>query len=1298
MKATLTGNPPPGVGPYDDDISDNVAEVCLGAAPPGERVALRDGTVDLFTWYDCVGKFSAPCDVNDSLELVALSGSVLQPSQIVVQITDPVGRAVSSKDNDDSLVWSTGHPSFTGFSQRAGVGIRDNTTDLARDEGWGVDNALDTSSKFGLVNTTVSGPGDMSVWYEYSNAVYPLFPVPTNNAELYYLEIEDEIHAEFTRLGTYELTLTAMAAHSGGNGNCDTDDDGINDGFCDTETYTFHVGPMAELEVRGGGAAPTLSTDQYALTVVALNNLPDSMVEAQVAIDLSGLPAGVRVADYIASEGTYTNGTWDLGELEFADSRRSQGKPEGTTLTLILAGVGAANATATASIANVIDDYAVCIDDEGEDLDHSSQTACEADTTNGGSWHSTPVYDYNDSNNEVTLTAQAGTGGVGPEVPANPRTEIAWGFVAFQWDGMAEGLYYLPVSHYETQQRASGSAAWGPLTTVSAVIPGGATGATSAADHNDVQGTSIVDLGIGAGETREYRVRAVNVAGVPGPWSFPVGGSTSEGGKPTAPRAVTAAPDGATAIDVSWTAPLDGGGSAITRYEVQWSEDGQGNWRRVGYTADGATLTLKHSGLSQTTERYYRVRARNSAGDGPWSQRPHPSATTLANVPGIPRNFRAVADGARAINLTWAAPSDDGGSDIIRYDLEWSANGNDPWTALASPGATETAYTDAGLEPGDQRYYRIRAVNGATPGEGSWSPVRRATTGAEAPDAPQGLDARADGDSAIDVTWDPPSDDGGAAVTRYEVAWSASGQGGWSRLVYTTETETRHRGLSAGMERHYRVRAQNSAGWGPWSEPNAQGNHPSATTLTDVPAAPGSFRATANGSSEINLSWTEPDDGGAHIQFYEVQWSANPSAGSSAGPSDDDWTRLAMLGGDATTHIDDGLTAGTTRHYRVRARNFNGPGAWSVTRSATTSANTPTDVPEWVTVGGSMSASEDAIDLEWRVTAGGGEGITGYWVERSRDGDAPWERLRSGGGTGTSYRDAKNLYRGMTRYYRVAAVNRSGGGPWSEVIAVTTAGEASPPPGWVGLLRFTSVGSRSVGLAWNEPEMPEGAPPVTAYEYQVAGPGGPGDIRKTTGRSVSVSGLNVPGDYSFSVRAVNAVVGGPWETLTAYMNPSGSGSVTVTRTTLTVTEGGSASYTVRLSSAPPQPVLLNPGTAWFTGMSFVDDDEPYGVVLTPSGWTVPEDCASLERYTFRTWSQGVTVALAIEDDDIDTGDEVGVFTHEVYALSHGELCMDRDDWMSDWGVDYDKDDDESPSAYHPYRVGPSVLVTRRDND
>ena len=74
LTATLTGNPPPGVGPHDDDISDNVAKLCLvggyqSGVGPNEKVVLNDGTADLWALYPCIGVTAVPCDNTDSVVL-----------------------------------------------------------------------------------------------------------------------------------------------------------------------------------------------------------------------------------------------------------------------------------------------------------------------------------------------------------------------------------------------------------------------------------------------------------------------------------------------------------------------------------------------------------------------------------------------------------------------------------------------------------------------------------------------------------------------------------------------------------------------------------------------------------------------------------------------------------------------------------------------------------------------------------------------------------------------------------------------------------------------------------------------------------------------------------------------------------------------------------------------------------------------------------------------------------------------------------------------------------------------------
>ena len=101
--------------------------------------------------------------------------------------------------------------------------------------------------------------------------------------------------------------------------------------------------------------------------------------------------------------------------------------------------------------------------------------------------------------------------------------------------------------------------------------------------------------------------------------------------------------------------------------------------------------------------------------------------TDDADRPRGPTNLTATADGANEIDLTWQAPTDIGTSDITGYKVQSSPNGTSNWTDLVpNTHRTITNYSDSGLAPGTNRYYRIRAIN--TSGAGSASNVASATT------------------------------------------------------------------------------------------------------------------------------------------------------------------------------------------------------------------------------------------------------------------------------------------------------------------------------------------------------------------------------------------------------------------------------------------------------------------------------------------------------------------------------------------------------------------------------------------
>ena len=110
------------------------------------------------------------------------------------------------------------------------------------------------------------------------------------------------------------------------------------------------------------------------------------------------------------------------------------------------------------------------------------------------------------------------------------------------------------------------------------------------------------------------------------------------------------------------------------------------------------------------------------------------------------------------------------------------------------------------------------------------------------------------------------------------------------------------------------------------------GPSPAAT-----PGAPTGLSATANGQTQIDLSRSGPsDDGGAAVTGYRIEVSADRMA----------WSDLVGdSGSTSTTHFHTGLTAGSTRHYRVSAINSAGAGSASAIATGATASAPPAGSP-----------------------------------------------------------------------------------------------------------------------------------------------------------------------------------------------------------------------------------------------------------------------------------------------------------------------------------------------------------------
>ena len=106
-----------------------------------------------------------------------------------------------------------------------------------------------------------------------------------------------------------------------------------------------------------------------------------------------------------------------------------------------------------------------------------------------------------------------------------------------------------------------------------------------------------------------------------------------------------------------------------------------------------------------------------------------------------------------------------------------------------------------------------------------------------------------------------------------------------------------------------------------------------STVAPVAPGAPTGLTATANGSAQIDLSWTAPaDSGGRVITGYKIEISSD--AGNA-------WTTHLADTTSADTHYEHtGLAASTTRDYRVSAINTIGTSPASNVDDATTGAGT----------------------------------------------------------------------------------------------------------------------------------------------------------------------------------------------------------------------------------------------------------------------------------------------------------------------------------------------------------------------
>ena len=483
----------------------------------------------------------------------------------------------------------------------------------------------------------------------------------------------------------------------------------------------------------------------------------------------------------------------------------------------------------------------------------------------------------------------------------------------------------------------------------------------------------------------------------------------------------------------------------------------------------------------------------------------------VATSPGTPE-ITSVTPEPGAAQLTFTAPTSDGGSPVTGYDVYEGSSpaheGTTPVnTTLVPAGSTTTTVT--GLTNGTPYFFELRAVNAAgKSGASNEAPV----TPLAPPGAPANFQAFGDQDHTVQLNWTSPTDDGGAPVTGFDV-FEGTSPGGESATpvnpspLAADTVSFNATGLTNGTTYYFTVAAINDVGVG---TPTAE-----MSAVPSTVPGPAVLTSAVAGDTTVTLHWTPPaDDGGNAVNGYDV--FDGPTA-TSIGSTP---LNAAPLAADATSYEVTGLTDATSYAFAIVATNNDGWGAQSNALTAT-----PASVPEPVANPKATSANGSAT-ITWAApSSNGGSPITGYDVfEGTRPGHESTTPLNSTPlGASKHIFVVTKLHNGTTYYFTVEAINEIGrSNPSTEVSA--TPATVPGAPASVG----AAAGNDDVKVTWKPPGSTGGSA-VTGYEVFEGTASGHESTTAVdskplaaSARSLTVAKLKAGTKYYFVVRALNA--------------------------------------------------------------------------------------------------------------------------------------------------------------------------------
>jgi hypothetical protein len=362
------------------------------------------------------------------------------------------------------------------------------------------------------------------------------------------------------------------------------------------------------------------------------------------------------------------------------------------------------------------------------------------------------------------------------------------------------------------------------------------------------------------------------------------------------------------------------------------------------------------------------------------------------------------------------------------------------------------------------------------------------------------------------VYWYEPGEDGGSAITAYDVEYRSLGAEQWTNAGHTGLSQPAViAGLRFDTAYEVRVRARNANGAGPWSSVESARTLPN-DGKPDRPWPP----ALEPGDGQLEVSWTAPAyTGERSITGYRVRYTTDNAA---------TWRTWAPGGNPLITRTSTtitGLDGGIAVGVVVTAVNARGQGRYS----SPTAEATPmpaASAPSAPTL--RVMPMNRTLYVSWSPVSAkppvGAYELEYQWIDwNESDWRAGWTKVGASLGPDAVGYQHRNLSPDRRYRYRLRASNSAGPGDWSAV--VPQAG-VQPRPDKPRLAAQTAA-SGSVKLSWSG-----GPASATHWEYRWLREDGVwGHWTQIAGSNAEttehvVSGLTEDVHYQFLLRVSNA--------------------------------------------------------------------------------------------------------------------------------------------------------------------------------